>query len=561
MLRTLVDESATPSAIADAEGRVVHANEALETLVGGAVAGRALSELSPAPVERVALGERTLVRWASASDDVRRALVDSEAAAQRARAAKSRFLASMSHELRTPLNAILGTAELLRRGGSLEPERVFASAQRIERNAHALLLLLDDLFDSTQIDEGLEIERGPFVLADLFRHAVEVAREPAESRGASLVLDVDPRLPERMLGDVRRLRQIVGGLTVRGARRAERGRVTIRARRDDSLEARAEATARGEFPLRIEVAVEGATQVTDAARSGLELLTRIAEAIDARLVCDDRHDRCVLSVAMPIAPASSSFGRAELRGQLARATLRGRVLVVDDTAESRELVASLLSAAGIEAEVYGDGESALEGARERFFDLALVDLRMPGLDGFALRSALHLQARTEGELSLPVVAVTADAVAGTRERCLAAGFADCLYKPIEGDAFLRAVRRRLRRNVLVADDDADLRALVAAFLEDAGWRVFAAEDGADAAARLHDRTVHALVVDLEMPGVDGFGLLARAREKLPTVPVIALTGHRDAATRRRAQEAGFSEVLTKPVEGALLVERLRTLMP
>jgi CheY-like chemotaxis protein len=186
---------------------------------------------------------------------------------------------------------------------------------------------------------------------------------------------------------------------------------------------------------------------------------------------------------------------------------------------------------------------------------------MPGLDGFSLRSALDVSALTVGETRLPVVAVTADAVAGTRERCMAAGFRDCLYKPIEGDTLLRSVRRQLRRNVLVADDDDDLRALVTAFLEDAGWRVFPAEDGEHAIEQLGDRTVHAVVADLEMPRLDGFGVLARVREVDARIPVVALTGHRDAETRRRAQAAGFHDVLTKPIEGATLVERLRPLLP
>jgi CheY-like chemotaxis protein len=274
-------------------------------------------------------------------------------------------------------------------------------------------------------------------------------------------------------------------------------------------------------------------------------------------VCDERLDRFVLTLALPIAPASASLSRGEVRGQIARAVLRGRVLVVDDTAENRELLGSLVAAAGLEVDLVADGEAALELAEHKLFDLALVDLRMPGLDGFALRAALDERARRDGEVRLPVVAVTADAVAGTRERCLAAGFADCVYKPIEGDALLRVVRRRLRRNVLVADDDGDLRALVAAFLEDAGWRVFSVDDGAQAVALLSDRTVHAMVVDLEMPVLDGFGVIDRARAIVPHTPVIALTGHRDPETRRRAQAAGFHEVLTKP----LLVERLRTLLP
>lgn len=437
-----------------------------------------------------------------------------------------------------------------------------ASALRIERNAHALLLLLDDLFDSTQLDDGLEVEPVPFALADLFRHAVEVARDVAEPRGVSLVLDHDPLLPERVLGDVRRLRQILGGLMTRGASRSERGRVTLRARRDEDPETRVEASNNGRFPLRIEVSVEGSGgAMSEATKAGVELLARIAAAIGARLSCDERHARCVLTLALPIAPASASLSRGDVHGQLARATLRGRVLVVDDSAENRELLGSLVTAAGLEVELVADGEAALALAERHVFDLALVDLRMPGLDGFGLRAALDERARSDGEARLPVVAVTADAVAGTRERCLAAGFADCVYKPIEGDALLRVVRRRLRRNVLVADDDGDLRALVSAFLEDAGWRVFAADDGAAALAHLRDRTVHAMVVDLEMPVLDGFGLMERARELVPHVPVIALTGHRDPETRRRAQAAGFREVLTKPVEGAVLVERLRTLLP
>lgn len=556
LLSVLVATTA-PTLVEDAGGRVLAVSGALAAALGvdeAALLGRPSTSLALDRLagrrKTVSLGAWRVMRW------------EPSESTEEARATKTRFLAALSHDLRTPLNAILGTAERLRRGGPLEPERVHASALRIERNAHALLLLLDDLFDSTQLDEGLEIEPVPFALADLFRHVMEVARDVAEPRGVSLVLDHDPLLPERVLGDVRRLRQILGGLMTRGARRAARGRVTLRARRDESPEARLAASADARFPLRLEVSVEGSgDSAGESTRAGIDLLGRIASAIGGRLVCDERFDRCVLTLALPIAPASASLSRGEVRGQIARAVLRGRVLVVDDSAENRELLGSLVAAAGLEVDVVEDGEAALELAERKLFDLALVDLRMPGLDGFSLRAALDERARRDGEVRLPVVAVTADAVAGTRERCLAAGFADCVYKPIEGDALLRVVRRRLRRNVLVADDDGDLRALVAAFLEDAGWRVFSVDDGAQAVAQLADRTVHALVVDLEMPVLDGFGVIERARTLLPHVPVIALTGHRDPETRRRAQAAGFHEVLTKPLEGALLVERLRTLLP
>ncbi|HJK91276.1 MAG TPA: response regulator, partial [Polyangiaceae bacterium LLY-WYZ-15_(1-7)] len=449
-------------------------------------------------------------------------------AARAANAAKTQFLAMMSHDLRTPLNAILGTAQLLAEGG-VEAERAPALGARIERNAMALVTLIDDLLEISRIESGVvEVEPAPFDPWSLLEELVEQVRDPAEQKGLALTLEIDEAVPPRLLGDARRLRQVLANLASNAVKYTPRGGVRIRAGRDAEGEG-----GRGRFPLRVEVRDTGpgiepahlphvfepfyrAGREGEGTGLGLSIATRIAEAMGASLEAESvpgEGSVFRLRVDLPLASVSTELRRDGL--PLARRPLRGRVLVADDHAESRETLAGRLAGMGLEVRTASDGDEAFQQASSRLFELLVLDLAMPGRSGDEVVRALRAG---EGDAArTPALCVTAHAIEGVADRCREAGFDEVLFKPVPAEAMARAVRRALRRNVVVVDDDEDMRALLVALLEDDGRRVLEAATGEEALGWVEREPVHLVLADLGMPGMDGWALGRRlaSREDPP----------------------------------------------
>ena len=373
--------------------------------------------------------------------------------AEEADAAKSRFLALMSHEMRTPLNSVTGYAEVLARRPDLDPVAV-EQLGHIQRSSDALLLLVEDVLEISRGDDALSL--APLSLMDIIAAAVTPSRISADHKGLVLVVDVRPDALPLMIGDRRRLRQALHHLIANAVKFTETGTVTIRADRIDG-EVLVAVTDSGcgfdmaEADRLFGAFVQGDDSISRAhigAGIGLALVQRHAGLMGGSVVVDSHPgDGATFTLRLPLALAEVSAPivhaasvETVLTDDLDEVDDAQplRILVVDDHPANREVARLMLAAIGCEITEAVDGEEAIEMAGSQSFDLILMDVRMPRVDGLAATRAI----RAAGN-RVPILAVTADAMPEDAARCIAAGMNDHLPKPISHLALYAAMERLL----------------------------------------------------------------------------------------------------------------------
>jgi signal transduction histidine kinase/ActR/RegA family two-component response regulator len=367
--------------------------------------------------------------------------------AEDADAAKSRFLALMSHEMRTPLNSVTGYAEVLARRPAMEAEAL-DHLGHIQRSGDALLMLVEDVLEISRGDDALDLT--PLSLAAVIEDAAAPSRIAAEDKGLSLVIDIRPDALAPTMGDRRRLRQALHHLIGNAVKFTERGGVSVLADRigDDVLIAVTD-TGPGldmaEAPRLFEAFVQGDDSISRThigAGIGLSLVKRQAGLMGGEVVVDSRPgDGATFTLRLPLAlaPVQADAPAEDRQAPAVDAdALPPRVLVVDDHPANREVARLMLAAVGCEVAEACDGDEAVEMAATQAFDLILMDVRMPRVDGLAATRAI----RATGD-RVPILAVTADAMPEDAARCLAAGMDAHLAKPISHHALYSAMERLL----------------------------------------------------------------------------------------------------------------------
>jgi two-component system CheB/CheR fusion protein len=355
--------------------------------------------------------------------------------------AKSDFLAHMSHEIRTPMTAILGFAEMLE-DDKVGPEQA-EHLRTIRRNGEHLLAVINDILDLSRVESGrVELEWSAVRPAVLVEEVAALIGPRARARGLDLDVEVDPALPPAIRSDATRLNQIVINLAANAVKFTERGRVRIAARAEGSEFVRfdVEDTGPGIPRDRLEAIFDAFAQ-GDASMSrrfggtglGLAISRRLARVLGGDLTVKSEVGRgSVFSLRVPNEPALVSVARRPAApGADPDVALHGRVLLAEDGADSRRLLVHLIERWGLEVEIAENGASAIELARraserDAAFDLVLMDMQMPEMDGYEATRRL----RSAGFRG-PVIALTAHARAGARDACMAAGCDDYLTKPID----------------------------------------------------------------------------------------------------------------------------------
>jgi len=428
---------------------------------------RGLSDANTALAAKVAeleAAERRAREQAAALETANLSLESAIEVADAATRAKSEFLSNVTHELRTPITSILGFAELLAERGC-PPEEAAQHCATIRRNGEHLLELINAVLDLSKIEAGaMKIERVPCSPCGIAQEVGELMRRRAQARGLDFEVRCGLTLPELVLCDPLRLRQILLNLVSNAIKFTERGFVRLEVRRGraaGTIELEVADSGIGMRPDQVERLFQAFAQADGSTARrfggtglGLSISLKLAQLLGGEIRCASEPGHgttfTVTLQAEPaahVAPRPPDQSSTMVRKRVPPSALAGvRVLLAEDGRDNQRLMQVFLGRAGAEVESVDNGRQAVEralAARDagRAHDLVLMDMQMPVVDGFEATAELRKLGFT-----VPVVALTANAFEGDRERCLAAGCSDYLTKPfkrVELVAFCREVLDRL----------------------------------------------------------------------------------------------------------------------
>ncbi len=368
--------------------------------------------------------------------------------AEQASHAKSDFLARMSHEIRTPMNAIIGMADLLSRTALLADQREYVRIS--QRAGDNLLRLIDDVLDLSKIEsDRIELERVGFDLADLAAKTVELISIGAREKGLTLHCRLAPDLPSRVWGDPNRLRQVLINLLGNAVKFTECGEVSLAvARAARGIRFAVSDTGIGIAPDQRARIFEAFSQA-DASTSrkyggtglGLAISQRLVNLMGGRIELESAPGQgSTFSFALPLEEfAEPVLGGAAGNAAAASPWTGQRILLAEDAEENITLVRAYLKDTPCTVEVARNGEEAVDLFTTGAFDLVLMDVRMPVMDGYEATRRIRAWESGQGRAAAPILALTAHALDGERRKSLEAGCTAHLTKPIRRDELLRAI--------------------------------------------------------------------------------------------------------------------------
>jgi PAS domain S-box-containing protein len=374
------------------------------------------------------------------------------AVAEKANEAKTAFLATMSHEIRTPLNGVIGYTDLLLHSGELS-ETSRRHAERIGTSGAALLTVVNDILDFSRIEAGrVELDIHPFSLVALVEEAMSIVRGAATRKGLHIAAEVEAGLPGRILGDENRLRQILLNLLNNGVKFTARGRVLLSVKQvgDLSDEARfrfvVHDTGIGIPPDQQDRLFERFSQVDGTVRRefggsglGLAISKRLVEIMGGSIGVDSAAGAGSTFWFEVVLPKTDEVAAAPRRAAVAVERRPARILLVEDMEINRDIACAVLSAAGHQVDLAIDGAEAVAAVQAKDYDVVLMDVQMPGMDGLtATRRIRQLATPTR---NVPIIALTADVLSFQIAELHEAGVTDHVGKPFQRDDLLGAVDR------------------------------------------------------------------------------------------------------------------------
>ncbi|MFO1378778.1 MAG: response regulator [Chitinivorax sp.] len=489
--------------------------------------------------------------------------------------AKSLFLANMSHEIRTPLNAIIGLSHLCLQQSLEQKPRDYVA--KVNHAARLLLGIVNDILDFSKIEAGkLHLERAPFDLAEIMANLSYLFAGSLREKALAFHIELAPDVPQHLLGDSLRLGQVLTNLVGNALKFTEQGRIGIQVRVQELL---AEQVV-----LSFAVSDSGIGMTREQMGNLFQNFTQ-ADASTTRkyggtglglTICRELVAMMEGQIDVSSEPGQGStfkfnacFGLAPVEAVPVMDGQR-RILVVDDDPLNRLLLNKMLEDFGCQVSVADNGEAgvalAAQALEQHRFELILMDWQLPGIDGFeAMRQIRALP----GYADVPAIMVTAAEMAQI-QALQEHGIDHYLFKPFRRSVVLNLVRETLAghaggclpqrrqhlrgRRILVVEDNEFNQQVARELLEDAGAQVDVVGDGMQGVAAVESRAYDLLLMDMQMPVMDGVTatMAIRSQPRFHHLPIVAMTANVLAEERQRCLDAGMNDFISKPVQPELL---------